>query len=52
LANKDLVALFKANEEKEIVNQLPVDTQATIVKQINKGINGGISNLVKQIYNV
>jgi hypothetical protein len=49
LANKDLVALLKANEEKENINHTPVDTQATIAKQLNKGINGGISDLVKQI---
>jgi hypothetical protein len=49
LANKDLVALLKANEEKENVNQAPVETQAIIAKQLKQGINGGISDLVKQI---
>lgn len=52
LANKDLVALLKANEEKENVKQAPAETQAIMAKQLKqniKGINGGISDLVKQI---
>jgi len=59
LANKDLVAahiLLKANEEKEKAKQAAADAinnQALMAKQlkqqVNKGIHGGISDLVKQI---